>query len=108
MSNKDTLECPVWHLPEAAELSFANQLLNLHLERSLADLRFICQEKKLEENPGMFLSVSLLVSYNISGNKFSIIEVIVVFCINRSDQRAIACSSTSSGCFTTWRTVKLA
>nr|PNR33085.1 hypothetical protein PHYPA_025028 [Physcomitrium patens] len=52
VSNKDTLECPVWHLPEAAELSFANQLLNLHLERSLADLRFICQEKKLEENPG--------------------------------------------------------
>lgn len=58
MSSKDTLACPDWHLPEATELAFANQLLTLHLESSLADLSSICNENKLEENSGNFLDIS--------------------------------------------------
>ena len=61
MSNKDTLASPVWHLPEAGELSFANQLLSLHLESALADLSDICQEKDQEENSGTLLGVSWLI-----------------------------------------------
>jgi hypothetical protein len=60
VSNKDTLVSPVRHLPEAGELSFANQLLSLHLESSLADLSSICQEKNQEENSGSLLGISLL------------------------------------------------
>jgi len=59
VSNKDSLECPIWHLPEASELSFANQLLTLHLESSLADLSSICHEPKNEENSGNLLDMYL-------------------------------------------------
>lgn len=63
MSNKDPLVSPVWHLPEAGEVSFANHLLSLHLESSLADLSNICQEKNQEETSGILLDILLLNCY---------------------------------------------
>lgn len=36
---------PNWHIPNAKELQFANELLNLHLDSALDDLLKICQTK---------------------------------------------------------------
>lgn len=72
MSNKDMPTAPVWHIPDAAELSFANQLLTLHLESALADLSSICQDKKHEESSGNHLNMAFYTRYNILQSALSL------------------------------------
>lgn len=64
MSRKDISECPVWHLPDSAELAFANHLLSLHLEGPLADLHSICEDKQQES------------SGNASENSWCVLEMV--------------------------------
>jgi proteasome activator subunit 4 len=40
----------VWHLPSQAEIEFAEELLHLHLHKSLQDLRNMCQEVEVSGN----------------------------------------------------------
>jgi hypothetical protein len=40
----------LWHLPSQAEIEFAEELLHLHLHKSLQDLRNMCQEVEVSGN----------------------------------------------------------
>lgn len=75
MSRKDISECPVWHLPDGAELAFANHLLSLHLEGPLADLRSICEDKQQEESSGNASENSCFVLEMAAFNTFSHVAV---------------------------------
>lgn len=74
MSRKDISECPVWHLPDGAELAFANHLLSLHLEGPLVDLRSICEDKQ-QESSGNASENSCLVLELVALNTFSYVAV---------------------------------
>lgn len=43
---------PNWHVPTEDEINFANELLRLHFDSALDDLRMICQSK-IHSDPGI-------------------------------------------------------
>ncbi|KAH6786226.1 proteasome activating protein 200 [Perilla frutescens var. hirtella] len=45
------VEGPKWHVPTEDEINFANELLRLHFDSALDDLRTICQSK-IHSDPG--------------------------------------------------------
>eukprot|EP00250_Pteridium_aquilinum_P007746 c17405_g1_i1 orf=311-5854(-) len=47
-SGFDKTDGPIWHLPSANEISFANELLDLHLKGALAELKSICVHSNSE------------------------------------------------------------
>ncbi|KAK9152276.1 hypothetical protein Syun_010585 [Stephania yunnanensis] len=58
----EQMTSPLWHLPSEDEVSFANELLNLHFCSALDDLLLICQSK-IHSEPGIekeHLKVTLL------------------------------------------------
>lgn len=50
---------PKWHIPSQEELSFANELLDLHLQSALDELLRICQTK-MHTDAGKFDCSSML------------------------------------------------
>ncbi|CAN1354111.1 Proteasome activator subunit 4 [Linum perenne] len=50
-SNEDQSIAPKWHVPNDAEVQFANELLNLHFKSALDDLTRICQDR-IHSDPG--------------------------------------------------------
>ncbi|KAK6947150.1 Proteasome activator Blm10, mid region [Dillenia turbinata] len=50
-SDDKQLEGPKWHLPSEQEVSFANELLDVHLSSALDDLLKICQDE-FHSDPG--------------------------------------------------------
>lgn len=59
-SDEKPLIGPKWHIPSAAEVQCANELLDLHFRSALDDLLRICQTK-LHSDPGIFsLGVPLI------------------------------------------------
>lgn len=50
-SDDEAFTGPKWHIPNAEEIQFANELLNLHLESALDELSKICEDS-IHSDPG--------------------------------------------------------
>ncbi|CAN0922936.1 Proteasome activator subunit 4 [Linum grandiflorum] len=50
-TNEDQSIAPKWHVPNDAEVQFANELLNLHFQSALDDLLRICRDR-IHSDPG--------------------------------------------------------